>query len=387
MRHEPLAGFPAPAAPRIVVSHSPGEHWPRTGERGQARCFAFQCADVLEVWCDTVGKHVQPAFVTVLTASGKPAVLLPLGIEMHRAARVLRFLDSGVSDYNAPIAFPEISELGPDAAHEIWRQLQEHLPPFDVAVFEKMPGMIEDLPNPLLPLTVAQHPESCHFARLPDSWEKFAQERIPKAADSRRRRRKLEKVGTVKFEISDESGRGEFLDAMMRMKRRKFIDTKGQDMFEVTGSGEFYREMTHRCGAGPVQLSALSVDNRIIAAHWGYVAGDRFYHLMPAHEAGEWTSYAPGRLLNEWLMEWSIQRGLKFFDFGIGDEPYKFDYCDVHITLRDAFLPVTPKGQLYSAMLRLAGAAKRGLRDSWLGPASLALRNRWRSLKGAGQPS
>jgi CelD/BcsL family acetyltransferase involved in cellulose biosynthesis len=34
---------------------------------------------------------------------------------------------------------------------------------------------------------------------------------------------------------------------------------------------------------------------------------------------------------------------LKDFDFGIGDEPYKSDYCDVNVPLRDAILPVIPR--------------------------------------------
>ena len=75
---------------------------------------------------------------------------------------------------------------------------------------------------------------------------------------------------------------------MMRMKRDKFIETKGYDVFTDPGFGDFYREATRRLGAdGPVHVSALLLDDRILAAHWGYVADDRFYYLMPAHESGE----------------------------------------------------------------------------------------------------
>jgi CelD/BcsL family acetyltransferase involved in cellulose biosynthesis len=102
---------------------------------------------------------------------------------------------------------------------------------------------------------------------------------------------------------------------------------------------------------------------------------------MPSHEDGEWRQYAPGRLLNEWLMEWSLDNGLKFFDFGIGDEPYKFDYCDVHVPLRDAFRPISIKGKLYANMRRLKTAAKVSLRDSRVGTSLIAARNRWRTLR------
>ncbi len=71
----------------------------------------------------------------------------------------------------------------------------------------------------------------------------------------------------------------------MRLKRDKFIETKGYDVFTDPGFGDFYREATRLLGAdGPVQVSALLLDDRVLAAHWGYVADDRFYYLMPAHE-------------------------------------------------------------------------------------------------------
>ncbi|MEX2128811.1 MAG: GNAT family N-acetyltransferase [Xanthobacteraceae bacterium] len=358
--------------------------WPRANARRDARCFAFQCADVLEVWCDTIGRarQIEPAFVTVLGTSGQPALLIPLGIEQSNGVRVLQFLDSSLSDYNAPVVFPEAAAWSADAAEWVWAMLLQELPPFDLAAFEKMPGMVDDFRNPLVSLATAVHSESCHTMSLFGPWDRFVRERLPKFSDSRRRRRKLEKLGKVRFEIAETGTQRQlYLEAMMRMKRRKFVETKGYDVFTDPGSGEFYQETNRRLGdRGPVQLSALLLDDRILAAHWGYVAGDRFYHLMPSHEDGDWRPYAPGRLLNEWLMEWSVNNGLQVFDFGIGDEPYKFGYCDVHVPLRDAFRPTTMKGRIYGNMRRLKTAAKIFLRDGKVGATLITARNRWRKL-------
>jgi CelD/BcsL family acetyltransferase involved in cellulose biosynthesis len=358
--------------------------WPSASAPRDARFFAFQCAEVLEVWCDTIGRarNIEPAFVTVLGTSGHPALLLPLGIEQSNGVRVLQFLDSGLSDYNAPVVFPEAAGWNAEAAEAVWSLLLQALPPFDLAILEKMPDLIGDLRNPLAGLATAAHPESCHVATLFGPWDLFARERVPNFADSRRRRRKLEKLGKLQFEIAQtETQRLRFLEAMMRMKRRKFIETKGYDVFTDPGRGKFYEEATRELGSGLAQLSALLLDDRILAAHWGYVARDRFYHLMPSHEDGDWRQYAPGRLLNEWLMEWSLNNGLKFFDFGIGDEPYKFGYCDVHVPLRDAFRPISMKGGLYGNMRRVRTAAKVSLRDSKIGTTLIAARNRWRTLR------
>ncbi len=372
---------------RVSVSRSLRDFdawWPRSGTRGEARCFAFQCADILEVWCDTIGSanHIEPAFVTVFGASGKPALLLALGIERRNGVRVLRFMDGGVSDYNAPVVFPEASCWGPETAAAVWTQLRRALPPFDLAMLEKMPDVVGDLNNPLSALATAPHAESCHAVKLEGPWETFARDHIKNPSDSRRRRRKLEKLGTVRFVIAaDEQQRADFFAAMMRMKGHKFVETKGYDVFTEPGFGEFYREATRRLGAaGPVHVSALLLDDRILAAHWGFVTDDRFYYLLPAHEASEGRTYAPGRLLSEWLLQWALESGLKVFDFGIGDEIYKFDYCDIHVPLRDAVLPVNVRGRLVAAMIDVKRNAKRSLRESPLLPTLVAARNFWRGL-------
>jgi CelD/BcsL family acetyltransferase involved in cellulose biosynthesis len=242
-----------------------------------------------------------------------------------------------------------------------------------------MPAAVGGISNPLFALAADDRHESCHAVTLYGPWERFARDKISNAADSRRRRRKLDKLGTVRIAIAESaSERQHFLDAMMRMKRHKYIETKGYDAFDTPGTEAYYREATRARGAsGPVQLSALTLDDRILAAHWGYVSADRFYHLMPAHEGGEWRAYAPGRLLNEWLMQWCVERGFKSLDFGIGDEPYKFDYCDQHIPLRDAFLPATFGGRLYAAAQKLETAAKTSIRSTKLGAILMAARKRW----------
>jgi CelD/BcsL family acetyltransferase involved in cellulose biosynthesis len=173
---------------------------------------------------------------------------------------------------------------------------------------------------------------------------------------------------------------------MISMKRRQYIETKGIDAFETPGFEEYYREATRVLGEnGPVQLCALSLDGSVLAAHWGYVTGDRFYYLMPAHEGGMWRALSPGRLLTEWQMRWCVERGLKFFDFGIGDEPYKFGYCDSRIALYDAHLPVTAKGAVYGGLKRAQAAVKSVLRETKIGGMLKAARSRIRELRPARQ--
>lgn len=102
---------------------------------------------------------------------------------------------------------------------------------------------------------------------------------------------------------------------------------------------------------------------------------------MPSYEGGDWRRFSPGRLLNEYLIEWSFSNGINVFDFGIGDEDYKKDYCDVVVRLSQAMIPRTVHGwawnRAWEAKHFLASTKvwaflksqleKRGWRDSRVG--------------------
>ena len=365
---------------KVVASNSLREvpWWPRIIGNADAQCYAFQCADILDCWLESIGsaRRIKPLFVTIFAADDTPALLLPLGIEEIRGARVLKFLDHGVSDYNAPILYPNAKNWN---ARAIWNQLRRSLPRFDIAVLEKMPNVIDGMANPLAGLANDEHLTSGHYASLPATWNEFARTRLPKAADTRRRRRNLEKHGQLRFEIAkSDPERFRFLEAMMEFKREKYIKTKGHDLFAEPGNEQFYRLVTQRVTPEAIHVSALLLEEKILAAHWGYVFAGTFYHLMPAYADGKWRAYAPGRLLNEWLMEWSINSGLKVFDFGIGDEPYKNAYCDGRRPLKDAVLPVTLKGQLFAATWRMKAAVKRSVSATPLGELLRSAQRRWR---------
>lgn len=118
----------------------------------------------------------------------------------------------------------------------------------------------------------------------------------------------------------------------------------------MTSSGPaiaHFRPAKRRVISG-VHLSALKLDDTILAAHWGYVVGGRFYYLMPSFEGGDWNRYSADRLLIEHLLEWSFERGLEAFDFTVGDEDYKSEFCDLTIPLYSAIMLVSVSGRIYA---------------------------------------
>jgi len=312
---------------------------------------------LLEVRCDTIARarNAETLFAAVVDAEAKPLLLLALAIENKHGLRALTFLDGGLSDYNAPVVFAAARDWSADDVGLVWRGLQKLLPPFDVAIFEKLPERVGDLPNPLMFLAASAYRASGHATTLSGTWKDFAATRLPHRQDSRRQRRRLEERGKVTFEIAETPEQLKaFLDALIRQKTRRHLETLGVPGFDDPGYRDFITESTLRPGpSNCTHLSVLKLDKLIIAAHFGYVVGSQFYYLIPSYEGGPWSRFSPGRLLLEHLLQWSFAHGIRIFDFGIGDEEYKFEYCDVVIKLHTAIMPITAKGHAYALLLKM----------------------------------
>ena len=67
--------------------------------------YVFQSREFLGIWLNTIGKagRIEPYLVVVKDGDGRPILYLPFVIETKFNIRLLRFMDCGVADYNAPI--------------------------------------------------------------------------------------------------------------------------------------------------------------------------------------------------------------------------------------------------------------------------------------------
>jgi CelD/BcsL family acetyltransferase involved in cellulose biosynthesis len=356
-RPQPGSDIAAPARPYATIAVSRdiddfAAFWPRSTALSGSRQFIFQCADTLQAWCDTIGRAqaIEPLFVAVLDDARRPLLLLPLGLERRAGIRVLGFLDGTVSDFNAPVLFSPAQHWDSATMAALWQDIQRRLPGFDVAIFRKLPEMVDDWTNPLRHLVTARSTQGSYAMALPQQW--VARDVLPDLKDSRRRARKLARLGRLSFKVAATSAEAEaFTRAAIAMKGRQFVKTLGTDRFAVEpGYAAYYIETTRRLfHTGAIHASALQINDRILAAQWGYIYGNRFYHMLTAYEgSGNWPSYSPGRLLTEHLIQRCVNARIARFDFGVGDESYKSSYCDERRVLFDAVLPVTLKGRLYA---------------------------------------
>jgi CelD/BcsL family acetyltransferase involved in cellulose biosynthesis len=317
--------------------------------------YVFQSFEWASLWYETIGKALSAEpFIVVVSVSDDIVALFPLAIRRRGGCRILEFLGSIVTDYNAPLFLPNgVASCHPVDA--LWDRIVALARP-DVVLLEQMPEYLAgNALNPMVTQRRARHATNAHAARLPSSFDEFSVtlDRFY-FRNTRRRHRKLAQVGTIRFNIPNNREEiAQTIDVLFAQKQRKYgsryVDPRVMPAFEG-----FYRKLALAplCYSRPVTAN-LRVGEEIVASNLGVVHDGRFYGLMSGHESGAWAQMAPGRQLMHKLVEWCISAGIKTFDLTVGDEDYKRYLCNHVEKLYESCYPVTMTGLIFLLFKRV----------------------------------
>ena len=369
------AGAVAPASATALALHedlaSAERDWRALEENGA--CTPFQTFAWASAWQRHIGTRngTRPAII-VARRGGDLLFVLPLAVEPGRLARRLTFLGQDLCDYNAPLlARDAVWKLTPDAFVALWReslaliQSRSHLR-HDMVVLKKMPRRIGTQPNPMLALDVRLHPSGAYETALGANWEAFYNEKRS-SATRRRDRTKLKKLGelgTVVF-VEQPQDLALTLERLIEQKSKAFARMGVPNMFARPGYVEFFRDVA-LSSRGLVHLSRLDVGATFAAINLGLTFGGCYYHILASYDDGEVSRFGPGAAHLRELLQYAIRRGCKRFDFTIGDEPYKRDWCETEQQLFDHSAAVTLRGVPAAAAALAWGHAKRAIKHSAL---------------------
>lgn len=397
-------GTPAAADARVVGARLTGEVrlavyedmaaaepvW-RAFER-QADGTVFQSHQWLAAWQRHVGARqgVRPAIVIVQDASGAPLALFALAVRRAGFARELIWLGSELCDYNGPLLAPGFAERF-DAARfralwdEIKRALQAHPRlAYDLINLSKMPERVGAQADPMLHLPVIANPSGAYPTRLGADWERFYTAK--RSAATRRRdrtkRKRLSDLGAVVF-VTPEGGDAvlDALDTLMAQKARAFARMGVTNLFALPGYAEFYRSLATDPATKPlVHISRLDVGATPAAVNLGLIYRGCYYHLLASYDDGEVARFGPGAAHLHDLMRYAIERGCTVFDFTIGDEGYKRDWCDTELVLYDHIAAATWRGTLVALPMLALRRLKRRIKRT---PALWNLVSKARALMGS----
>ncbi|MBV1696815.1 MAG: GNAT family N-acetyltransferase [Hyphomicrobiales bacterium] len=338
--------------------------WPSIADASSVLMHVYQSREFLDVWMNTVGDaHCAQSFLVVVKhRQHGPVFYLPLVVEKKFNIRLLRFMDAGVSDFNAPIVVPGV-ELTRQEFTAIWPMILARLPKVDAIDLQKISTNVMGSTNPLTYLDCVPHGTSGHAINLGViSSNLNAPTSVARLRKKLRRDfRRLGQLGETVFLINPSPAEAdEIFTTLIKFKRQKYMATTGRDFLAMPGIRRFYREMAApRHIGGLSHISALTCGGKVVSAHLGFTGHGCFYYTFPAYDPA-YRQYSVGHILLQHLIDQCRADGYATFDLGEGDAPYKAKLATHELPLRDHEHALNAAGLLYLQMRR----ARRSLTPS-----------------------
>ncbi|HEY1474857.1 MAG TPA: GNAT family N-acetyltransferase [Pseudolabrys sp.] len=341
-----------------------------------ADCTVFQSFDWLATWQRHIGAcdGVRPAIVVGRDAAGSIMFLLPLSVCTAGLARELAWLGSELCDYNAPLLAMNFSERFDRARFlSVWTEIIKLVQAnprlhHDTIILTKMPEMVGAQANPMRYLGGAINPSGAYLTHLTGDWDTFYTAKRSSATRRRDRtkRKKLSEIGEVRY-VNPAAGPETLrtLETLMEQKAQAFAHMGVANLFAKPGHADFYRALAGDPATRHlVHVSRLDVGKIPAAVNLGLTYRDCYYHLLASYDEGDVSRFGPGAAHLHELMREAIGRGLRIFDFTIGDERYKRDWCDTELKLYDYIAAATWRGMLVAGPLIAAKRVKRWIKQT-----------------------
>lgn len=107
--------------------------------------------------------------------------------------------------------------------------------------------------------------------------------------------------------------------------------TNTSSRFLDSAQRTYYRRLTEEIShTGWLRFTRVNWNGTPIAFHYGFCYRGRYLYSIPSY-AIEFSKHSPGMVLLRQVLLAAIAEGAATFDFGIGDEPYKYRFAN-HVT-------------------------------------------------------
>jgi CelD/BcsL family acetyltransferase involved in cellulose biosynthesis len=337
----------------------------------------YQRHDFIARWVEhaAAGAGVTPRVGLVRDADGALVAILPLGVRRRSLTKVGVYLGGSHVNFGLPLIDRAVQERlsGADVA----AMLSDYCTAsgIDALHLVNQPLIWAGLPHVFSGIGMSQPAPSDGFlADLGSDFAAFQATRLSKERGQKfvRKRTRLQEAG-VCFPGDGRSSMSqiELVDCFLAQKAAQFARMGVPDPFVEPGVARFLREATQaELGHGPaLEMRALVHDGRPIAVLGGIIAPEAYSLLLMSYDAGSsLTRYSPGEVLLADTMKVMQERGVRAFDFGVGEALYKTVWSSERVPLFDSFVAETAKGHAAIGILRAKRNATRWIKrhPRWL---------------------
>ena len=385
-RLSPRRAAPAPAFAAVEIFDSieaARGAWAEIAKAAPAS--AYQDFDFARLWLETIGaaRRVEPTIVVARDRAGEVAALLPLGACSLGPLRLAAFLGGKDANFNLGLFRPGAAWRSEDVGALLAAAARLARPRVDAFLFVNQPREWQGAANPLAGAPRQPSPSFAYKSALPRDFDLWRDAHASKEAQKklRKKAKRLEALGPLAHRRAAEPDEVErFLGAFLAQRRARMRALGIADPYD-SAEAQAFLERLALCGlaegAPRLELHALLVGDRIVAAFGALSAGDRLSGLFISYDSdAEIARSSPGELLVHAVVREAIARGFSTFDLGVGEARYKDDACEAEDALFDSAFAFTALGRLAALAFKLKQRAKRRIKRS---PRLLALLRRRRA--------
>lgn len=319
----------------------------------------FQTMAWFQDWERCVGKTPSSKSIDIVGYKNDiPVILLPLNLEIHLGYKMLSWRTGELSDYCCPLIAPEVREkLQYSEVQELIIKANNQYKIADVVKLQKLPEKFI-VPNDFYSGSnpIRYHVYS-HRTIVKGSWDEYYNaKRGPKTR--RRLKDKFKTLSkfapvTMRFAENEEEAR-ELIAQCISMKASQLKRRNNWNPFSSTSSKQHVIDHFSSGIGDNSWVASLYLGEKPIAISFGFKSSEGWLLYQLAMQDGDHAAYSPGTHLLIFIMRHCWEAGAKMFDFSLGDEPYKDDWCEVHDTLLIDVFSLSWRGMPISALLRLA---------------------------------
>ena len=202
------------------------------------------------------------------------------------------------------------------------------------------------------------------------SWRESLNPSLARRLDKQTKRLRS-RGGANLRQVQDVDELDPILQELGRFRAGRFGERGGTDLFQEPDFFEFYRQVAYDSisQGGPGKLNVLEVGGKPAAIALDLMHEDRELYLIVGYDFEGMRTFSLGLIIVDQIACEVIDRGLRYLDLTVGDEPYKTDFGARRSPLFHVHSTRTPIGfaafhgnALYLAARRRAGQARSAWR-------------------------
>lgn len=369
--HDNLLRSAADAVATAVATALPGTSAALARYREFARksvCAPPQNPDWVSIWTDVTGAD---AVVAALNVRGRPVLSVAMEVCREGPFRIARFMGGKHANGNFPAVDANwLATTGAQDIENLVASIKKARPDIDLVAFERLIADLDGLPNPLLQLPSTPSPNVALAVDLEGGFEAVLARTSGKRKRKRHRsqERKYDAVGGARRTVATTVAETDaMLDAFFAMKEQRFGAMGIADVFADAKVRSFFRRLFAEAlkhNPPPFVLHGLEVGGIYRAVTGSSRAGKRLICEFGAIADDELAYASPGEYLFFENISETCAQSFGIYDFSVGDEPYKRQWCNLEIKHADVLVPLTAKGRAYALGLRSIARIKGSIKNN-----------------------